>query len=112
MNAPDDFYAAIAARLDCLEAVPPGVLSDLVTRDGACMWVTAHRAEPDSAGSGFPDREAAAHICAGCGVRDACLELEFRTEGFDTLGVWGALAEDDRRAAYLAWRERRDGGRS
>lgn len=112
MNAPEDFCAAIAARLDGLEAVPTDVLSTLVAREGACMWPTADPAEPGLFGSDSPDRDTAAQICAGCPVRDACLELEFRTAGFATLGVWGGLAEDDRRAAYLAWCERRDGGRS
>ena len=111
-NPVNDFYAVIAARLDYLEAVPTAVLSTLVTRDGACMWPSGDPAEPDVIGTDSPDRSAAAQICAGCPVRDACLELEFRTAGFATLGVWGALAEDDRRAACLAWCERRDGGRS
>jgi WhiB family redox-sensing transcriptional regulator len=44
-------------------------------------------------------------------VSDECLELEFRADGFTTLGVWGALAEDDRRAIYLAWLQRREEGR-
>jgi WhiB family transcriptional regulator, redox-sensing transcriptional regulator len=63
------------------------------------------------AGDNVTDRELAAKICADCPVADECLELEFRTTGLITLGVWGALAEDDRQAAYLAWVQRRDGGR-
>lgn len=112
MNDKDEFYADIAARLDDMEVVPTGVLFDVVTRDGACMWLTTGPEEPEWTGNDATDREVAARICAGCGVRDECLELEFRTTGFATLGVWGALAEDDRRAAYLAWCQRRDGGHS
>ncbi|HKS45137.1 MAG TPA: WhiB family transcriptional regulator [Amycolatopsis sp.] len=107
----NEFYADVAAGLDELEAVPTGVLSDVVTRDGACMWLTTGPEHPEWDGDEMTDRSVAARICADCGVRDECLELEFRTAGFATFGVWGALAEDDRRAAYLAWSQRRDGGR-
>jgi WhiB family redox-sensing transcriptional regulator len=41
-------------------------------------------------------------------VRDECLELELRTAGADTVGVWGALPEQDRRALYPHWRQRGD----
>jgi WhiB family redox-sensing transcriptional regulator len=117
MNNPEDeFFADIAARLDDVRFVPTEVLPYLVTRDGACMSVAVGPDEPEWTGNDATDREIAAQICAGCPVRDACLELEFRTAGLATLGVWGALAEDDRRAAYLAWSHRRhgqrDGGRS
>jgi len=57
------------------------------------------------------DRELTATICAGCLVAHECLELAFRTAGLTTLGVWGPLADDDQHAAYLAWLQRRDGGR-
>ncbi|HEV3358185.1 MAG TPA: WhiB family transcriptional regulator [Pseudonocardiaceae bacterium] len=115
MNERDDeFFAHIVARLDDMQAVPTRVLSRLVTRDGACMWLAVRPDEPEWTGNDVTDREAAEHICAGCPVRDACLELEFRTAGVATLGVWGALAEDDRRAAYVAWsqrgQEQHDGG--
>ncbi|WP_158881163.1 WhiB family transcriptional regulator [Amycolatopsis anabasis] len=106
----EEFYEEVAARLDHLEGVPTGALFDLVTDRGACMWVAVGADEPDWTGDDATDRELAARICAGCPVRDECLELEFRTAGFATLGVWGALAEDDRRAAYLAWLLRREGG--
>jgi WhiB family redox-sensing transcriptional regulator len=76
------------------------------------MWVDASTEKPTSTGGKTTDRELAASICAGCPVTGECLELEFRTAGSTTLGVWGALAEEDRRAAYLAWLQRRDGDQS
>lgn len=112
----EKFSTDIVARLDQMRPVPSRVLSNLVTRDGACMSVAAGPDEPQWTGHDSTDREIAAQICAGCSVREACLELEFRTAGPTTVGVWGALAEDDRRAAYLAWSQRRneqhDGGQS
>jgi WhiB family redox-sensing transcriptional regulator len=108
MNDEESFE--VAARLDDLEGVPIGTLSGLVTREGACMCVRVGAEEPMPPGDQVTDRELAARICAGCLVADWCLELEFRTAGSATLGVWGALAEDDRRVAYLAWRQRREGG--
>lgn len=103
----EEIFEEIAARLDDLEGAPIVTLSDLVTRQGACMWLDGGTEEPTWMGNQATDRELAAHICAGCPVPDECLELEFRTTGITTLGVWGALAEEDRRAAYLAWLQRR-----
>lgn len=103
-----EFFGEVAVRLDALEGVPIGTLFGLVTRAGACMWIDVGTEEPRWTGDKADDRELAAKICAGCPVADECLELEFRTAGFTTLGVWGALAEDDRRAAYLAWLQRRE----
>ena len=107
----EEFFQEVAARLDDVEGVPIGQLSDLVRREGACMWIGVGADEPMWMGDKITDRELAAIICAGCPVADECLELEFRTDGFISLGVWGALAEDDRQAAYLAWLQRREGGR-
>jgi WhiB family redox-sensing transcriptional regulator len=107
----EKFFENVAARLDDLEGVPVGTLFDLVTREGACMWINAGIKEPLWRCVKASDRELAVTICAGCLVADECLELEFRTAGFTTLGVWGALAEDDRRATYQVWLQRRKGGR-
>jgi WhiB family redox-sensing transcriptional regulator len=107
----EKIFEEVAARLDDLERAPIGTLFDLVTREGACMRIDVGTQEPTWTGNEVTDREVAATICAGCPVADECLELEFRTAGLTTLGVWGALAEDDRRAAYLAWLQRREGGR-
>lgn len=107
----EEFVEEVAARLDDLEGAPIGTLFALVTREGACMWIDVDTEEPMSMGDKVTDRELAANICAGCAVADECLELEFRAAGFTTVGVWGALAEDDRRAAYRAWLQRREGGR-
>ena len=107
----EEFVEEVAARLDDLAGTPIVTLFALATGEGACMWIQVGTEEPIWMGDKVTDRELAATICAGCSVTDECLELEFRTAGFITLGVWGALAEDDRRAAYLAWLQRREGGR-
>lgn len=49
------------------------------------------------------DRARAATECAGCPVRNECLELELRVGGRDTAGIWGGLCERDRIALYPAW---------
>jgi WhiB family redox-sensing transcriptional regulator len=108
----EEFFEEIAARLDDFKEVPIGTLLHLVTRDGTCMWIDVGIGKPMWTESKATDRDLAAHICAGCPVVDECLELDFRTAGTTTLGVWGALAEDDRRATYLAWLRRRGGGDS
>lgn len=110
----DDYLAALAVELDRYAHVPDDVLVDIVDRDGACMWVYANDEVPEWTGDEMNDRELAAKICANCAARLACLELELRTAGPLTLGVWGALSEQDRRALYPLWRARREsaeGGR-
>jgi WhiB family redox-sensing transcriptional regulator len=37
----------------------------------------------------------------------SALELELRVGGAETVGVWGALNEDDRRALHAVWSRRR-----
>jgi WhiB family redox-sensing transcriptional regulator len=107
MVSPDeDRLADIAARLDRLVNVPTDVLADIVMANGACVWCYGEGDPPPLTGQDTPDRELAARICAGCPVQDECLELELRYAGRDTVGVWGALAEDDRRALYPLWRAR------
>lgn len=39
-------------------------------------------------------------------MRRECLEFELRTAGAHTVGVWGGLREDDRRALHVVWRVR------
>lgn len=104
---PDEFFTRVAAGLDGLEQVPDGVLFEVVTRDGACMLLFRLDLEPEWTGDDLTDRETAARICADCTVRRACLELELRTSGDQTLGVWGALPAEDVRALYPVWRSRR-----
>lgn len=53
------------------------------------------------------DRELAARLRRGCPVQLECLELELRMFGDQTVGVWGALGEDDRRALVPHWRHER-----
>jgi WhiB family redox-sensing transcriptional regulator len=96
----------IATRLDRLKSVPTEVLADIVMENGACMWCYGEGDPPPFTGNDTADRELAAQICAGCPVQDQCLELELRWAGPDTVGVWGALPEDDRRALYPLWRAR------
>jgi len=97
----------IAWRLDRLRWTPAAVLSGIVTRDGACMWPVSD-GPPDWLDLPMTDHMLAARICAACPVQDECLELELRTAGANTLGVWGALAEDDRRALHPLWLARGD----
>ena len=83
--------------------MPDEVLSDLVARRGLCLWEITSGDPPAWSGQGPPDRELAARLCAGCPVRRECLEFELRTAGADTVGVWGGLSEDDRRALHAIW---------
>jgi WhiB family redox-sensing transcriptional regulator len=106
VSADHDRMAEIAARLDRLLNVPTDVLADIVMSDGACVWCYGDGDAPSLTGEDNPDRELAARICAGCPVQDECLELEFRYAGRDTVGVWGALSEQDRQALYPLWRAR------
>lgn len=103
-------FEELAARLDPFEHVPDDLLWEIVTRPGACAWLYADDAEPDWTDEALTDREVAARICAGCTVRWACLELELRTAGDQSLGVWGGLSAEDIRMLYQAWRARRQGG--
>jgi WhiB family transcriptional regulator, redox-sensing transcriptional regulator len=109
---PDDFFKEIAASLDRFERVPDDVLWEIVTGDGTCMWLYRLDLEPKWTNDPLSDRELAARICADCPVRQECLELELRTSGDQTLGVWGALPAEDVRAVYPVWlaRRRRRGG--
>ncbi|WP_329068635.1 WhiB family transcriptional regulator [Amycolatopsis sp. NBC_01480] len=104
-----DGFKEIAAYLDRYAVVPGDVLAEVVTRDGLCFWAFDRSEIPELSGEDDPDRELAARLCAGCPVMSECLELELRSAGADTVGVWGALPESDRRAVYQAWRERRAG---
>lgn len=109
---PDDYFEVLAAELDRYAHVPTDVLWEIVTRDGACMALYVAGDEPEWSGDDLTDRELAARICAGCPMRRECLELELRTAGATTTGVWGALCDDDRRAVFTVWldRRRRGGG--
>lgn len=108
MTAPDGdrWLVGVAWRLDRLRWVPDEVLGELVAELGACVSAYAVGGVPQWTGEARSDRELAARLCAGCPVRDECLELELRTAGPVTVGVWGALGEDDRRALFPYWRQR------
>jgi WhiB family redox-sensing transcriptional regulator len=96
----------IAAELGDLAAVPDEVLADLVTRRCRCLWEITYGDPPRGTSEDAPDRELAARLCEGCPGRRECLEFELRTAGDQSIGVWGGLNEDDRRAVYAVWRAR------
>ncbi len=98
---------AVAGRLDRWRQVPTKVLRDVVMRRGLCLWGLWPAEEPDWDGCARSDRCLAARLCAGCPVIDQCLELDLRTAGACTTGVWGALAKDDRRALHPVWQRHR-----
>jgi WhiB family redox-sensing transcriptional regulator len=100
-DTPD--YDALAARLDRWRPVPTEVLRDVVMRRGLCLWGLWPAQEPDWTN----DRELAARLCAGCPVIDPCLEWELRIAGSCTVGVWGAMCEDDRRVLQRVWQRHR-----
>jgi WhiB family transcriptional regulator, redox-sensing transcriptional regulator len=102
-------FEELAARLDRFEHVPDEVLWKIVAGEDTCAWLYASDLEPDWVGEEMTDRALAARICAGCTARLACLELELRTCGGRSLGVWGALPADDLQTLYLVWRARREG---
>jgi WhiB family redox-sensing transcriptional regulator len=102
----DGRLIGIAWRLDRLRWVPREVLGEIVVKDGACVWTYAEDEPPQLTGNHLADRRLARWLCAHCPVQDECLELELRTAGEETIGVCGALNEDDRRALYPHWRQR------
>lgn len=115
MVNPGEFYEVIAANLDRFAAVPDEVLLEIVTRDGRCLWLVPGDDEvPEWHGEALTDRELAARLCAECPAQLACLEWELRTVGAATVGVWGGLSQDDRRALFPVWLARRSrmGGQS
>ena len=100
-------YAAMAARLDRLKDVPATALTTSVVLGGLCLLELWPPVEPDWEHCAPNDQTLAERLCEGCPVIDQCLELELRTAGASTTGVWGALAEDDRRALHRVWQQRR-----
>lgn len=100
-------YDATAGRLDRLQHVPTEVLTTVVVRRGLCLWGLWPAVEPDWEDCAPSDRALAERLCEGCPVVDQCLELDLRTAGASTTGVWGALAEDDRRALHPVWQHHR-----
>jgi WhiB family transcriptional regulator, redox-sensing transcriptional regulator len=105
VTARDDALAAIAERLACLRSVSSGRLADFMTRFGACMEISADEGQPCWLDEDSTDSELAKRLCEGCPVQAECLELELRTSGDLTVGVWGAMCEDDRRALIPHWRQ-------
>jgi WhiB family transcriptional regulator, redox-sensing transcriptional regulator len=100
----DGWLVATAKRLGRLRRVPSRVLAEIVARDGACLEISTDDGPPRWLHEDGTDRELAARLCRGCPVQLECLELELRMFGEQTVGVWGALGEDDRRALVTHWR--------
>lgn len=100
-------YTATAVRLDRLQHVPTEVLNTVVVLNGLCLWALWPEVEPDWEDCAPSDRALAERLCESCPVIDQCLELDLRTAGTSTTGVWGALPEDDRRALHPVWQQRR-----
>lgn len=100
-------FEEISAELDELAAVPTDVLAAWVTDQGKCLWESTFGDPPSWTGADGQDRELATQMCAGCPVRAECLELELRVGGEDSVGVWGALNEQDRRDLHAIWSRRR-----
>jgi WhiB family redox-sensing transcriptional regulator len=100
-DSPD--YQETAVWLDRWQQVPADVLAAVVVDQGLCWWGLWPPQEPDW----DDERDLAARLCAGCPVIGQCLELDLRTAGANTTGVWGAMCEDDRRALHPIWRRRR-----
>jgi WhiB family redox-sensing transcriptional regulator len=96
--------AGIARRLARMRSAPTAVLAEIVADGGSCMEVSADDGPPRWLHEAGSDRELAARLCRGCPVQQECLELELRMFGDQTVGVWGALGEDDRRALVPYWR--------
>jgi WhiB family redox-sensing transcriptional regulator len=107
MSARDDgWLVVIMKRLTRLRRVPTGMLAEIVALNGACLEISADDDGPPRwLHEDGTDREVAALLCQGCPVQWECLELELRMFGEQTVGVWGALGEDDRRALVPHWRQ-------
>ncbi|MEV7548491.1 WhiB family transcriptional regulator [Amycolatopsis sp. NPDC089917] len=102
MHADDLRLIGITWRLDRLRWIPSDVLTAIVTSEGVCMWPSAEDEPPPAQA----DQQLADRLCGGCPVRDECLELELRTAGADTAGVWGGMTDDDRRELHPHWLRR------
>ena len=60
--------------------------------------------------SALAEIEAAKAVCAGCGVRQACLDFALRTN--QDAGIWGGRSEDERRRLRRRWMAARTAGGS
>lgn len=85
-------------ELDRYRDVPTDVLARIVVAECA-----APLADLD----GESDVDLAERICGACRAPLACVELELRLHGADTIGVWGGLPEDAVRNLCRGWLDRR-----
>lgn len=99
----DSTLSEIARQVARLRRVPSEVLAEIVAQHGACMNISPDDGPPRWLHEDGTDGDLAARLCQGCPVQAECLELELRMFGDQTVGVWGALGEDDRRALVPHW---------
>jgi WhiB family redox-sensing transcriptional regulator len=104
----DDRLTAVAASLEWVRPASDDVLGAAVVRHGSCMDVLPDGDRPGWLFDDQTDSTVAARVCAGCPVRDECLELELRLFGAQQLGMWGGLGEDERRALHPVWARLRE----
>lgn len=102
----------IVRSLRRFRSVPDEVLADIVRRHGCCTARLVGDVPPFDglATAADPDRALAEYLCAGCPVVDHCLELELRTGGLHTAGVFGGLGETERREVHRLWLIDREAG--
>lgn len=74
--------------------ITPATSTDWM-QDGLCAQTDPALFFPEGVGNAITSQvEQAKKICAGCTVRDACLEWALETG--QSAGVWGGLYEDER----------------
>ncbi|GAA3049361.1 WhiB family transcriptional regulator [Actinokineospora globicatena] len=97
----------VVTDLDRVAPMSDDELADVVRRDGTCGWLMTMERTPEWTGDNRADRELVAPICGSCPVQRECLEWDLRAYGYAISGVWGPLPEDERRAVFALWSQRR-----
>ena len=94
----------MAVRVETMQAI------DVRWRqDAACRASSPDLFFPvGTVGHALTEIESAKAVCAGCAVREACLEFAVLTN--QEFGVWGGTSEEERRKLRKAWL-RRQGSR-
>ena len=87
----------MAVRVETMQAV------DVRWReDAACRASSPDLFFPvGTVGHALTEIESAKAVCAGCGVREACLEFAVLTN--QEFGVWGGTSEEERRKLRKVW---------
>jgi WhiB family transcriptional regulator, redox-sensing transcriptional regulator len=102
MNGRDDL-SAVLTRLRRLRRVDDDALGAAIRGAAACLEAAADGTAPGWLHDQYADPGRAARLCAGCPVRDECIELELRLAGDRVVGLWGALGEGGRQALHHIW---------